>query len=127
LRFLCQRRRERIRAGEEVMSEPDWFEKIKRECDVYDRYEPPNNMRLLITEVERLRRDLHDCTVSHQKRNAELAALEEEVERLRKENVELREAISPARIGRNVDYYIAVALLGLTYDAAVRWWRRRHL
>ena len=61
------------------------LEYIKRECDAYDRYEPPNypveDMRWLIAEVERLR----------------------------KENTDLREAISPARIGRNVDYYIAVA------------------
>ena len=63
----------------------DWLEQIKRRLDTT----PDGDKQRLIAEVERLRRDLHDCVLSHQKRNAELAALEEEVERLRKENAQL--------------------------------------
>jgi len=73
-----------------VSEQPGWIEQIKRECETYDPDVPPETtVRRLIAEVAHLRRDLHDCTVSHQKRNAELAASEEEVERLRKENAQL--------------------------------------
>jgi len=145
-----------------VSDRPDRLEHIKRECDAYDRYEPPNypveDVRWLIAEVERLRR-MNLCSVcagvalqsgrpcicagggsadderdglhveverlrgdvsawkkacDYQKDVAikcsdTAARFEREVERLRKENTDLREAISPARIGRNVDYYVAVA------------------